>query len=120
MYQAFAEKDMETIRSLFAPDIEWIQNPGFPDGAHHVGVESVINNVFSRFKDSWEDWAASIDEWLDAGESIIALGEYRGTFRATGKQMTAAFAHVYRLKDGKILRFNQYTDTQMIHAARGG
>jgi ketosteroid isomerase-like protein len=111
MYAAFANRDRETILELFHPEIEWVQNEGFPGGGSHVGAEAVLNDVFAKFRAEWSDWRAVVEDWLDAGDTIIALGEYRGTFRTTGRSTAAAFAHVYRLSGGRIVRFQQYTDT---------
>jgi uncharacterized protein len=117
LYAAFAGKDRETILQLFAPDIEWIQNEGFPGGGRHVGAESVLDNVFAKFRTEWKSWEAPVNEWIDAGETIIALGEYRGIHQRTGKTMTAAFAHVYRVRNGRITKFQQFTDTAKVAEA---
>jgi hypothetical protein len=45
------------------------------------------------------------------------LGEYRGTYKTTGKSTTAAFAHVYKLRNGRIFKFQQYTDTLKVAEA---
>lgn len=42
---------------------------------------------------------------------------YSGTYRATGKAMTATFAYLYRLKDGKIVRMEQYVDSATVERA---
>ncbi len=117
LYQAFAQKDREKILKLFDPQIEWIQNQGFPQGGKHIGAETVVNEVFAKFRVDWDAWQANVHEWLDAGDTIIALGEYRGTYKITGRSMRAAFAHVYRLKNGRIVRFQQYTDTLKVAEA---
>lgn len=117
MYAAFARRDRETILQLFDPAIEWVQNEGFPGGGRHVGAETVLRDVFARFRADWDTWQAVVDEWLDAGDTIIALGEYRGTYKATSRSTRAAFAHVYRLRDGRIVRFQQYTDTLKVAEA---
>ena len=117
MYAAFANRDRETILQLFHPQVEWVQNEGFPGGGTHVGAEAVLNDVFAKFRAEWSDWRAVVDDWLDAGDTIIALGQYRGTFRATGRSTTAAFAHVYRLSAGRMVRFQQYTDTLKVAEA---
>lgn len=119
MYVAFAARDRDGILALFDPDIEWIQNDGFPDGGRHVGATAVLDGVFARFRSEWHSWTARVDEWIDGGATIIAIGEYAGTYRATGASMTAAFAHVYDVADGRITRFRQYTDTARIAAAMG-
>lgn len=117
MYEAFGANDRDTILALFAPDIEWVQNEGFPGGGRHFGAEAVLDNVFAKFRREWNVWQASVVEWLDAGEVVVAVGEYRGTYRATGRSMTAAFAGLYRVKEGRIVQFRQFTDTAKISQA---
>jgi hypothetical protein len=117
LYQAFGDRDTATILKLFDSQIEWIQNEGFPGGGRHFGSHAVLNNVFAKFRLEWETWQAVVDEWLDTGDSIVALGEYHGVYRSTGKPTTAAFAHIYKLRDGRIIKFQQYTDTLKVAEA---
>ena len=77
----------------------------------------MLNTVFVRFRDEWASWQAVVNEWRDAGHAIIALGEYRGTHRETGKSTVAAFAHVYEVREGRIARFRQFTDTAKVRDA---
>ncbi len=117
MYAAFGNRDRDTILELFDAQIEWVQNEGFPGGGRHVGAEAVLNDVFAKFRLEWDVWQAVVSEWIDSGNTIVAIGEYRGTYKATGRSMIAAFAGVYRVRDGRIVSFHQYTDTAMIAAA---
>jgi ketosteroid isomerase-like protein/ribosomal protein L32 len=116
-YEALREQDRDRILHILDPNVEWIQNEGFPGGGRHTGAETVLNEVFAALAAEWKTWQAEVGRWLDAGESIIALGAYRGTHRRTGRSMTAAFAHVYWLRDGQITRFEQYADTAEVVAA---
>jgi ketosteroid isomerase-like protein len=59
----------------------------------------------------WSDFKAEPDEFLDAGEQIVALGNYSGSYKTTVKSMNVPFAHVRTLENGKITKFVQYTDT---------
>jgi ketosteroid isomerase-like protein len=117
LYAAFAVRDVDQIRRLFDPQIEWNQNAGFPNGGRHVGADVVLNDVFGRFRSEWSAWKVVVHEYLDAGDVVIAIGDYHGTYKATGRSMTAAFAHVYDVRDGRITRFRQFTDTAMLRAA---
>lgn len=117
LYQAFGARDRARILEILDPQVEWIQNEGFPGGGKHIGGEAVLDNVFARFRTEWEVWKAVVGRWLDAGEAIVALGEYQGTHKATGRSMTAAFAHVYWVRDGRIVRMEQYTDTLKVAEA---
>ena len=57
------------------------------------------------------------DEFLDAGDNIVALGHYSGKYKESGKSMKVPFAHVWTLRDGKIVKFVQYTDTLKVSEA---
>jgi hypothetical protein len=48
---------------------------------------------------------------------VVSLGAYSGTFKATGKAMTAPFAHAWIVRGDRISRFIQYTDTIKIREA---
>lgn len=119
LYTAFASRDRERILSILRPDIEWIQNDGFPGGGVHKGAVHVLDDVLSQFRRDWDNWRARVTEWHESGDTIIAIGVYEGTNKATGKQLTAAFAHVYEVKANQIVRFRQFTDTaKVIDAAQ--
>jgi len=51
------------------------------------------------------------------GDTVVALGEYSGTFKATGKRFASPFAHIWKMRDGKAHTFRQITDTVLVQAA---
>jgi len=117
LYAALEKGDGDRVLEILDPQVEWIQNEGFPGGGRFVGAETVYEKVFNRLAGEWEGWGAEVGRWLEADDSVVALGAYRGTFRKTGKSMRAAFAHVYWLRDGRIVRFEQYADTAKVAEA---
>jgi ketosteroid isomerase-like protein len=48
----------------------------------------------------------------------MGVGSYSGTCKETGKSFSARVVHVFRVRDGKIASFEQFTDTAAIAAAR--
>ncbi len=61
--------------------------------------------------EDWKEWRVEIEEYLDAGRSVVVLGHYAVKHSATARSARAVFAHVYDLDDGRIIRFRQFTDT---------
>ena len=114
LYTAFASRDRDRILAIMHPDIEWIQNDGFPGGGLHKGSVHVLDDVLSQFRHDWDSWRARVTEWHDSGDTIFAIGVYEGTNKATGKLLAAAFAHGYTVTDGQIVRFRQFTDTALV------
>lgn len=111
VYQAFATGDIPSVLKPFDDNIEWTETEGFPYGGTYTGANSILENVFMKLGTEWENFAAVPDEILDAGEKIVALGHYSGKYNASEKNMRVPFAHVWTLRDGKIVKFVQYTDT---------
>jgi len=59
-------------------------------------------------------------EWTEGernGERVVSLGAYSGTFKTTGKSITAPFAHVWTVRDDRIARFIMYVDTMKVREA---
>jgi ketosteroid isomerase-like protein len=117
LYAGLSENKPESLRELFSPEVEWIQSTGFPGGGRHLGFDAILREVFTKNRQAWNHWHADVHQWLEAGDTIVALGQYQGTHRDTGRSMIAAFAHVYDLQDGRIVRFRQFADTAQIREA---
>ncbi len=94
LYKAFRSKDDSRLRQLLAADVEWIQCAGFPGGGRRTGVEEVLEQVFAGLDAQWRNFRVEVDEYLDAGAAVVALGRYAGTHGQTGRSMEAVFAHV--------------------------
>jgi ketosteroid isomerase-like protein len=118
LYGAFAAGDIPGVLNRMSPDMEWNEAENFPyaDGNPYVGHDAIVGGIFARLGGEWDGFAAVPDEYLDAGDTVVVLGRYRGTCKATGRPLDAQMVHVWRVEDGKAARFQQYTDT--LQAAR--
>lgn len=114
LYRAFRERDYNAFLSICTEDIEWVQNEGFPSGATYKGASAVIEKVLKANNDRWEGFTYDLENILDAGNSVIVIGKYSGRNRISGKSMSAAAAHIYDLRDGKVCRFRMFADTKCI------
>ena len=120
VYEAFATGDVPGVLGFLAPDIEWTEAEGFPYGGTYKGPDAVLQGVFMKLGTEWDGYAAIPSEFIDAGDTVVALGTYSGKYKATGKSFEANFAHVWKLREGKAVKFVQYTDTRKVHEALQG
>jgi ketosteroid isomerase-like protein len=111
VYQAFAAGNIPAVLAALSPDVHWTEAEGGPYGGVFVGPNAVLENVFMKLGGEWDGFAAVPTEFVTEGATVVALGEYSGSYKATGKSFKAPFAHVWKLKDGKAVSFHQYTDT---------
>ena len=111
VYRAFAVGDIPAVLAALSADIHWTEAEGGPYGGVFVGPNAVLQNVFMKLGGEWDGFAAVPAEFVTEGATVVALGEYSGSYKATGKSFKAPFAHVWKFKDGKAVSFHQYTDT---------
>ena len=119
MYNAFATGDVPTVVAKMDPEIEWNEAENFPyaDNNPYIGPDAVVEGVFTRLADEWDGWSLDIDEYLDAGDAAAVTGRYRATHKQTGKKINAQFTHVWKVRDGKAVSFQQYVDTAQVQQA---
>ena len=117
LYRAFAQGDVPTVLQSFDENIEWTEAEGFPYGGTYRGGAAILENVFMKLATEWDSYRVAPDEFLDAGERIVALGNYSGSYKTTGKSINVPFAHVWTLENGKVKKFVQYTDTLKVSEA---
>lgn len=114
-YQALGSGDVERAVALLAPELEWTEAERFP---YYGGVwrhpQEVLDKLFAPLARDWDGFSVTPQEFIGDGERVISLGRYEGTFRATSRRMSAPFAHRWHVRNGKIVKFVQYTDTAKV------
>jgi ketosteroid isomerase-like protein len=112
LYRCFRQQDVERFTQLCSPSIIWQQNSGFPGEGTHQGPTAVLNKVYKAFNIEWKRWSFVIERMLDAGDDIIVLGYFSGSKRDSDERFTLAASHIYSFRDGKVIKFQQFTDEQ--------
>jgi ketosteroid isomerase-like protein len=116
-YAASERMDMAGMLADLAPDGVWVEMDGAPYSGTYVGAREVTSGVFARIGSEWKEFFFQLERLFDAGDTIFATGWYRGAFGKTGKSFRGRTVHVWHLADGKIRRFEQFTDTLRITEA---
>lgn len=110
-YAAFATGNIPAVLALLAPDASWTEAEGGPYGGTFIGPNAVLENVFMKIGGEWDAYAAVPSEFVTEGDTVVAIGTYSATYKATGKSFKAPFVHVWKIKGGKVASFFQHTDT---------
>ena len=120
-YGAFARGDVPAVLCAFDANIRWSEAEGFlyADGNPYVGPQAVAEGVFQRLVSDVENFAVTPENIIDGDEAVVAEGRYTGTVKATGAALNAQFAHIWGVSDGRVVRFQQYTDTKQWAEALG-
>lgn len=122
VYTLFAQGDMEGFAALMAPDIVWNEAEGNPyaDLNPYIGPETVMSDLMSRLVSEWEDISVTPNEFVVEGERVVVFGRYGETWKATGVVLDIPFVHSWTVQEGRLVAFQQYTDTAALAAAMAG
>lgn len=121
MYDSFSRGEVSAVLSAYDEQMRWeaAENSPYGDRSPYVGAEQILNGVFVRLLEDWDGFTVGVEELIDVEDRVVAVGRYRGAHRATGQPINAQFAHVWTVKNGKVTRFQQYTDTLQLARAAG-
>ena len=114
MYESLSKGDVTSVLGQMHQHIEWREAENFiyADRNPYRGPQAVLEGVFMRLASEWADFKVMPEEWLDAGNHIVVLGTYSGRHKESSREVRAQFAHIWGVTHGRVVRFQQYTDTK--------
>src|SRR5919107_4411316 len=107
-YEAFADGDLETLRTFLAPDIEWRTTPDVPFMGNYVGLDEFLRGM-GEWTGAFEEITTRVEEMIDAGESVIVCHRMRGRGRDSGVGVDLALYQVVAVRDEKLTRMHDYS-----------
>jgi ketosteroid isomerase-like protein len=122
IYEAFGRGDIPTVLGSMSPDIRWHEaegNPYMPSGEAWVGHDALVKHLFTRIGAEWDGFTIHVKSVYGSGDHVIVEARYSGTYKPTGKSIDAQACHVWDVKGGKVIKFQQYADTAQLQTAMG-
>ena len=89
-------------------DLVWdVSKLGWPDQQVYSGPDGA-NQFNAEWADAWDDWRLEVEDFIDAGERVVAIVNQRGRSKATGIPVDMRFAQVWSFRDGQAIRMQMY------------
>jgi ketosteroid isomerase-like protein len=89
-----------------------------PDAVTHRGVEA-IRRYFAQWAEMFEGIDIRPEEVIDAGDKVFTGIRFSGTGVTSGASVEMELANVYTLRDGKVVRVEEYFDRREALEAAG-
>jgi uncharacterized protein len=109
LYEAFARRDLQSLLQWIDPQIEITQTTQLPWGGTYQGQQGLMTFAGKLLENL--DSRVEMEEFVEAGERVVAIGHTRGHVRANNQEFDVRAVHVWTVRDGKVLRFEAYIDT---------
>lgn len=118
VYSKFGRGDVPGILDALSDDVDW----------HLLGPDELSLGRARKGKDEVLEFFVTIGEELDVeafeprefiaqGDKVVVVGRETMRVRSTGRAFDVEWVHIFALRDGKIARFREYTDTAAVLAA---
>jgi uncharacterized protein len=117
-YASFGRGDIQSLLENLDDNIEWTL-PGegmIPQAGTYRGRDGVAR-FFQTLDQTTEFSAFEPREFIAQGDRVIALGWYQGKAKATGRSFESDWTMSFVLRNGKVVKFQEFTDTGSIAQA---
>jgi uncharacterized protein len=110
LLEAFLAGDAETFMSYMDDDIELDTAEHHPFLTQCRGRQQFLG-VVGKIAAELDGFRFDIERVLGCGEAAVSQLRYRGTVKNTGRSMDLQAAFVWEVRDGKVIRMQEYCDT---------
>jgi uncharacterized protein len=117
VYDAFDSNDLDGVLQHVDGDVQVFATEGLPWSGTYSGPKGV--EEFIRSVEEHVRLTIETDELIDSGESVAQIGRTVGEAHATGQHFDLREVHVWTLRNGKIVSFQNYVDTEAQRRALG-
>jgi uncharacterized protein len=118
-YGDFGRGDIPSLLNRMTDDIVWT-SPGegsrIPSAGRLTG-KAAVAQFFQGVADNLEFHDFNPSEFIAQGDVVVALGTWDASVKGTSVRIRDGFAMVFRIRDGKIAEFREYSDTRQYDAA---
>ena len=105
------------LLALAADDIEWIiPGEGWPLAGTHRG-HAALAAVLRKASEELETQYPKPPEFVAQGDRVMVVGVATGKIKATNRPFRDAWVFDITVRDGKIVRIQEYIDTQALARA---
>jgi len=121
-YAAFQRGDMKTIFDALDPAIDWVSNGDdkvIPWAGRRRGVEGAAA-FFQALGEALDFELFEPQDFHLSGDTVAVVGRTRARVRASGGRFDSAWAHVFTVRNGRLVAFREFYDTLSIAGALRG
>ena len=101
IYEAWERE--ESARDFIAEDIEYV-NPSY---AVEPGTRRGRKS-FRVIRDTYEDFQIQVERYVDAGEEVVVLAQYKASGQGSGVPVSGEHGYVWTVRDGQAVRFQWF------------
>ena len=112
IYEEWGRGNWRPRFELYHPDMEWGWSEEFPGLAGVYQDRADPNPRLRAWLSEWEHWRAEAEDYLEFGDHVVVLASYYGQGKGSGVEIHQDGAHVFELRDGKVVRLEIFANRE--------
>ena len=104
-YEIYGVGDRAEAEAIFDPNV--VMNP--TDERSSYGFDAMRSDM-ERWANVFDELEVTAEEFIDAGDRVLVTAYHRGRGRGSGVEVDTRFYELYTLRDGKVVRVDEFTD----------
>ena len=112
IYEEWGRGNWRPYFEIYDPEMEWGWSDEFPGLGGVFRDHRNPNPRLHAWLSGWEDWRAEADEYLELGDYVVVLATYHGRGKGSGVEIHQEGAHVFKLRDGKVVRLEVFASRE--------
>jgi uncharacterized protein len=112
IYEEWGRGNWRPAFDVYDSHFEWGWSSEFPGLAGVYEDPRDPNPRLQAWLSEWQDWRAEADEYIELGDYVIVLTSYHGRGKLSGVEISQEGAHVFRLRDNKVVRLEIFASRQ--------
>ena len=117
-YEAFGRGDINTLLDSFDEQISWV-TPGpreLKTSGRRTGRQEV-GEFFASVNELFDIQRFEPKEFIAQGDRVVVVGSETARARSTGNVVDVDWVHVFTMRNGKVVAFQEFFDTAAVVAA---
>jgi ketosteroid isomerase-like protein len=116
-YDAYLRGDLESSLADVDPEIE-VYDHDIPESGEYRGFDGLLRWQ-ADWESSWESWRWDPEEFIEAGERVVAVLRVHARGRQSGIDIERVDGAVWTFRDGKCVRLDYYGSRDQALEAAG-
>jgi uncharacterized protein len=108
IYEEWGRGNIRPRFDVYDPHIEWGWSDEFPGLAGVYDDPRDPNPRLRMWLSGWENWRIEAEDYLEFGDYVVVLTSYHGRGKGSGIELHQEGAHVFRIRDGKVVRLEVF------------
>ena len=113
-YASLAAGNLLDLLGDLDDQVEWHEPLGFgaPLAGTHQGPTAVVRDVLGQLASRWPGYRLDPVDYFECGDRVVVLGD-AVLIAVDGLPVVTAFAHVWRLREGRVVDVRVFADTAL-------